>query len=99
MFSCGQISKTTNHFDPCSLIDMSVTFTLYKGVIGGRSYVIKRFTEPWREDEPYNDIPLSARVSNYNGFPKLMGCCLDFPIRVVVFENLGCRFLNWRGSI
>ncbi|CAH8327442.1 unnamed protein product [Eruca vesicaria subsp. sativa] len=99
VFSSNQISKATNHFDPCSLIDQSETFIWYKGVIEGRSYMLKRFTEPWREDEPYNDIVLSVRVSNYSGFPKLMGCCLDFPTPVVVFKDLEFRFLNRRGSI
>ncbi|KAL0724745.1 hypothetical protein Bca4012_039344 [Brassica carinata] len=48
---------------------------------------------------PYNDIVLSSRVSNYSGFLNLMGCCLDFPCPVLVFENLEYRFLNVRGSI
>ncbi|CAN6978229.1 unnamed protein product [Brassica rapa subsp. trilocularis] len=52
MFSSDQISKATDHFDAkCSILDASSCFTWYKGVIEGRSYVIKRFTEPWYEDK------------------------------------------------
>ncbi|KAG2258330.1 hypothetical protein Bca52824_077624 [Brassica carinata] len=100
MFSSHQISDATDHFDPnCSILDPSSCFTWYMGVIEGRSYVIKRFTEPWHEDEPYNDIVLSSRVSNHTGFLKLIGSCLEFPRPVVVFEDLEYTVLNQRGSI
>ncbi|CAN6905070.1 unnamed protein product [Brassica oleracea] len=100
MFSSDQISKATDHFDAeCSILDASSCFTWYKGVIEGRSYVIKRFTEPWYEDEPYNDIVLSSRVSNHTGFLKLIGSCLEFPRPVVVLEDLDYTVLNQRGSV
>ncbi|CAF2112664.1 unnamed protein product [Brassica napus] len=100
MFSSDQISKATDHFDAkCFILDASSCFTWYKGVIEGRSYVIKRFTEPWYEDEPYNDIVLSSRVSNHTGFLKLIGSCLEFPRPVVVLEDLDYTVLNQRGSI
>nr|VDC62899.1 unnamed protein product [Brassica rapa] len=100
MFSSDQISKATDHFHAkCSILDASSCFTWYKGVIEGRSYVIKRFTEPWYEDEPYNDIVLSSRVSNHTSFLKLIGSCIDFPRPVVVFEDLDYTVLNQRGSV
>ncbi|KAF8095791.1 hypothetical protein N665_0322s0012 [Sinapis alba] len=65
-------------------------FTWYKGVIEDRPYAIKKFTESEftaeREREVYNDIVLSARVSNHSCFLKLLGCSLEFPIPVMVFE-------------
>nr|VDD10554.1 unnamed protein product [Brassica rapa] len=39
------MSKATNHFVPLSSLPNSYWFALYKGVIEGRSYVIKRFSE------------------------------------------------------
>ncbi|CAF1848944.1 unnamed protein product [Brassica oleracea var. botrytis] len=72
MFTSDQINKATNHFDPnCSLPELSskysyLWFTLYKGVIDGRSYVIKRFTKKTGvegEETTYNDFVLSLRVN------------------------------------
>ena len=79
MFTSDQINKATNHFDPnCSLPELSskysyLWFTLYKGVIDGRSYVIKRFTKKTGvegEETTYNDFVLSLRVSNHSFFPQ-----------------------------
>lgn len=39
------------------------------------------------------------RVSNHNGFLKLMGSCLEFPFPVLVFEDLDYRVLNVGGSL
>ena len=62
--------------------------------------MIKRFTNLWRgEETAYNDIVLSARGSNYSGFLRVIGCCLQFPLPVAVFDDLGYRFLNKRGSV
>ncbi|KAG2258515.1 hypothetical protein Bca52824_077809 [Brassica carinata] len=69
MFSSDQISKAHFHLN-CS-IDQGTYFTWYTGVIEGRPYSIKIYTE---YEEPYNDIAfLSARVSNHSGFLKLIG--------------------------
>ncbi|CAF1848824.1 BnaC04g24050D [Brassica napus] len=102
MFSSDQMSKATDHFDPMSALPNSFWFTLYKGVIEGRSYVIKRFSEyvvRAEEANVYNDIALSARVSNHSGFLKLIGCCLEFPRPIMVFEDLEYIAVNERGSL
>uniref|UniRef100_M4DDN9 Protein kinase domain-containing protein n=1 Tax=Brassica campestris TaxID=3711 RepID=M4DDN9_BRACM len=102
MFSSYQISKAINHFDPkYSLPDITSPLDWYKGVIEGRSYLIKRFTRQvgGEEERAYNDIVLSARVSNHIGFLKLIGSCLEFPLPVLVFEDLEYRALNIRGSV
>ncbi|RID47394.1 hypothetical protein BRARA_I03991 [Brassica rapa] len=103
MFSSDQISKATNHFDPKCFLDedRAIYFTLYKGIIEGRPYVIKRYIVQLYVEEKmgYNDIVLSARVSNHSDFLKLIGCCLEYPFPVVVFEDLDYRVLNKRGSI
>ncbi|CAN7013713.1 unnamed protein product [Brassica oleracea var. botrytis] len=102
MFSSDQMSKATDHFDPMSALPNSFWFTLYKGVIEGRSYVIKRFSEyvvRAEEANVYNEIALSARVSNHSGFLKLIGCCLEFPRPIMVFEDLEYIAVNERGSL
>ncbi|KAG2258329.1 hypothetical protein Bca52824_077623 [Brassica carinata] len=104
MFSSNQIFMATSHFDPmCSIVeDMDTYFTWYKGDIQGRPCATKRYTEPLYVEEDqtaYNDIVMSARVSNHNGFLKLIGCCLEFPRPVLVFEDLDYRVLNERGTV
>ncbi|CAH8332170.1 unnamed protein product [Eruca vesicaria subsp. sativa] len=102
MFSSDQISNATNNFDPnCSLPLNSSWSIWYKGVIEGRSYLIKRFTSRVVKDEEnaYNDIVLSARVSNHIGFLKLIGYCLEFPHQLLLFEDLEYRPLNHLGSL
>ncbi|KAG2258327.1 hypothetical protein Bca52824_077621 [Brassica carinata] len=68
MFSSDQISKATNHFDPKCFLDEDRAryFTLYKGIIQGRPYVIKRYIVQLYVEEKmgYNDIVLSSRVSD-----------------------------------
>ncbi|KAJ4904888.1 Protein kinase superfamily protein [Raphanus sativus] len=106
MFSSDQIFKATDHFDPtCSLLVDPSGSIWYEGAINGRSYSIKKFTVTGQvvggeeERTSYNDIVLSARVSNHIGFFKLIGCCLEFPLPVMVFEDLEYRALNVRGSL
>ncbi|CAF1848872.1 unnamed protein product [Brassica napus] len=102
MFSSDQISKATNHFDLKDLILLRLRFIIYLGGdTEGRSYVIKKFTRPvgGEEEHAYKDIVLSARVSNNNGFLKLIGCCLEFPHPLMVFEDVEYKALNIRGSL
>ncbi|CAH8361199.1 unnamed protein product [Eruca vesicaria subsp. sativa] len=72
-----------------------------KGTHSRLSYLIKRFTSRVVDDEEnaYNDIVLSARVSNHSGFLKLIGSCLEFPHPVLLFEDLEYRPLNHLGSL
>ncbi|KAF3576361.1 hypothetical protein DY000_02032382 [Brassica cretica] len=44
-FSAGQILKATDGFDPKCSLSLHRLFTWYKGVIEGRHYAIKKFTE------------------------------------------------------
>ncbi|KAL0714689.1 hypothetical protein Bca4012_021668 [Brassica carinata] len=107
MFSSDQISEATNYFDPKCFLDedrgryFNAIFTWYKGNTEGRPYAIKRHTEQLNleEETGYNDIVLSARVSNHNGFLKLIGCCLEFPSPVLVFEDFDYTVLNDRGTV
>ncbi|CAH2063780.1 unnamed protein product [Thlaspi arvense] len=101
-FSSDQILKATDRFDPSRYLSRHRFFTWYKGVIEDRPYAIKNFTESSFKGESlrevYNDIVLSARVSNQSSFLKLLGCSLEFPLPVMVFEYPENGVLNERGG-
>ncbi|KAG7566073.1 Protein kinase domain [Arabidopsis suecica] len=101
-FSSDQILKATESFDLKFNLSRHRLFTWYKGVIEGRPYAIKKFTESeFTKDEVrevYNDIVLSTRVSNQSSFLKLLGCSLEFPLPVIVFEFPEKGVLNERGG-
>ncbi|XP_020881359.1 non-functional pseudokinase ZED1 isoform X2 [Arabidopsis lyrata subsp. lyrata] len=78
-------------------------YVWYKGIIEDRSYMIKKFSEykvtHYRVAEVYNEIVLSARMSNHNNFLKLVGFCLEFCLPVLVFEYAEHGVLNHRGGV
>uniref|UniRef100_A0A1J3HYV0 Inactive serine/threonine-protein kinase n=1 Tax=Noccaea caerulescens TaxID=107243 RepID=A0A1J3HYV0_NOCCA len=102
-FTTSQIRKATKNFDSTSFVAEEGFYIWYKGKIEDRSYMIKRFSEykvtDRRVGEVYKDIVLSARMSNHNNFLKLLGCCLEFPFPVLVFEYAQHGVLNHRGRI
>jgi len=104
-FSPEQILKATNNFDSsCSVCDDAI-FEWFKGNIEDKPYLIKRFHEDrFLEQEfqvgaAYNDIVVSARMSNHSNFLKLFGCCFEFSFPVFVFEYVEHGVLNQRGRI
>ncbi|KAF8116866.1 hypothetical protein N665_0014s0127 [Sinapis alba] len=102
-FSSDQTLKATDRFDPNCVLSRHRFFTWHKGVTEDRPYAIKKFTDSWFTEEEtarevYNDIVLSARVSNHSSFLKLLGCSLEFPLPVIVFEYPENGVLNERGG-
>ncbi|KAF3566298.1 hypothetical protein DY000_02017541 [Brassica cretica] len=102
-FSSYQILQATNNFHFSCLITNERSHNWYKGIIQDKSYFIKRFQEYKitgdRVGEVYNDIVLSAKMSNHNNFLRLSRCCLEFSLPVLVFENAALGVLNERGGI
>lgn len=101
-FSPDQILKATNNFDPCLQVFDCWHYTWYKGVIEDRNCMIKRFSEGevlgLGEGDAYNDMVISARVSNHKNFLKLLGCCLEFPLPVLVFDGAENGVLDQHGD-
>ncbi|CAN6980040.1 unnamed protein product [Brassica oleracea var. botrytis] len=102
-FPSDQILKATNNFDSSCFVSEDAYYKWFRGDIEDRSYMIKKFSEDkvtgHRVEEVYNDIVLSARMSNHNNFLKLLGCSLGFPFPVLVFEFASNGVLNGRGCI
>ncbi|ESQ44301.1 hypothetical protein EUTSA_v10006391mg [Eutrema salsugineum] len=104
-FSSDQILKATNGFDPSRYVTSDLYYTWYTGNIEGRSYMITMFPEEKVKGDGdgigavYNDIVISARVTSHSNFLKLLGCCLEFPFPVLVFEHAENRTLSHQGGI
>ncbi|CAF1848958.1 BnaCnng14080D [Brassica napus] len=101
-FSLDQILKATNNFDPCLQVFDCWHYTWYKGVIDDRNCMINRFSDGeilgLGEGDAYNDMVISARVSNHKNFLKLLGCCLEFPLPVLVFDGAENGVLDQHGD-
>ncbi|KAG7634801.1 Protein kinase domain [Arabidopsis suecica] len=102
-FSSDQILKATSNFGSSCFVTAEGFYVWYKGIIEDRYYMIKRFSEykvtQYRVAEVYNEIVLSARMSNHNNFLKLIGFCLEFSLPVLVFEYAEHGVLNHRGGV
>ncbi|KAL1209853.1 Non-functional pseudokinase ZRK2 [Cardamine amara subsp. amara] len=103
-FSSDQIVKATSNFDSSCFVAFEGIYTWwYRGIIEDRTYMIKRYlvdkATEYRVGEIYNDFVLSARMSNHTNFLKLLGCCLEFPFPVLVFENAEHGVMNQRGGV
>ncbi|KAJ4890097.1 Protein kinase superfamily protein [Raphanus sativus] len=104
-FSSDQILKATNGFDPSRYVTSDLYYTWFTGSIEDRSYMIKMYPEEKVRGDGdgigavYNDIVISARVTNHINFLKLLGCCLEFPCPVLVFENAENGALGHQGGI
>ncbi|XP_010524190.1 PREDICTED: non-functional pseudokinase ZED1 [Tarenaya hassleriana] len=101
MFSSAQILEATDQFDPSCRVSRHGYFTWYRGTIDDRVYALKRFYEDVRhiEMQVYTDIAISTRVSNHPNFLKLLGCCLEFPLPVLVYEYADNGVLDEKGGV
>ncbi|KAJ4904884.1 Protein kinase superfamily protein [Raphanus sativus] len=99
-FSSSQIIEATNSFDSSSLVWGEWDYKLYKGNVEDKSYLIKiHIVTGGGVGEAYNDIVLSARMSNHRNFLKLFGCCFEFSFPVFVFEYAEHGVLNEKGRV
>ncbi|KAJ6434442.1 hypothetical protein OIU84_018037 [Salix udensis] len=89
-FSATELEKATNNYDPRKLLTSDSGYKLYKGFLQGRPVSVKKFKD---DDEQYgycfNDIVYSSKMSVHKSFVKLLGCCLETQIPILVFEYVG----------
>ncbi|KAB5529294.1 hypothetical protein DKX38_019375 [Salix brachista] len=110
-FSATELKKATNNYDPQKLLIEDAFYKLYKGFLQGRPVSVKKFEDGDTEYELcFNDIVYSSKMSVHKSFVKLLGCCLETQIPILVFEYVGewtlkdclwgseearCRPLQW----
>lgn len=94
-FSATELKKATNNYDPQKILTSDSGYKLYKGFLQGRPVSVKKFKD---DDEQYeycfNDIVYASKMSVHKSFMKLLGCCLEAQIPILVFEYVGDRTLS-----
>ncbi|KAL4618632.1 hypothetical protein ACB092_06G024400 [Castanea dentata] len=83
-FSPQHLLLATNNFSSSELLGVYVTHW-YKGSLEGRIVLIKRFKFMLR-DFIINDLVISAQMSGHSNVLKPIGCCLETPCPISVFE-------------
>ncbi|KAJ6434438.1 hypothetical protein OIU84_018035 [Salix udensis] len=99
-FSATELEKATNNYDPRKLLTedsryrlykgFDIGYKLYNGFLQGRPVSVKKFKDDDKEYERcFNDIVYSSKMSVHKSFVKLLGCCLETQIPILVFEYVG----------
>ncbi|CAL8176961.1 unnamed protein product [Prunus armeniaca] len=96
-YSATEIIRATNNFDRSCIIDELVQFNMYRAILDHRTVIIKKYRH--RVDKAIRDIIISMQMSTRKNSLKLLGCCLEFEMPALVFENAGKGGLNFDGSL
>ena len=86
-YSAKELRSATRDFK--QKIHKDCFYTLYKGIHEGREIAVKTF-EVCLEDEVKrvaNEVAIASRMSNHNNVLKLLGCCLETELTILVYES------------
>lgn len=100
-FSASQILRATDNFSPNNALfrSRSSSYHGYRGMLEDRLVLVKKWVAEFssRSGKTCCDIAISSMVSGHKNFLKLLGCCLEFPYPVLVYEyaeSIICRPKN-----
>ena len=85
-FSIEELRRVTNNYDPCRMLHDNGNFKWYSGSFEGRMVYIKKFNTKAVGDV-FTDIAICSKMSAHNNVLKLVGCCLESPIPISVYES------------
>ncbi|XP_041020479.1 serine/threonine-protein kinase ZRK1-like [Juglans microcarpa x Juglans regia] len=88
-FSFAELSNATNNFDPQLVIREEWPYQWYKGYLEGRTISIKKAIYDRAKEEVFTDLAISAKVSAHKKVLKLVGCCLETKVVILVYEFAG----------
>lgn len=86
-FSIEELRRATNNYDPCRMFRRGGYYEWYSGSFEGRMVYIKEFTTEAPRDFVFTDIAICSKMSAHNNVLKLVGCCLESPIPISVYES------------
>ncbi|XP_065851343.1 non-functional pseudokinase ZED1-like [Euphorbia lathyris] len=90
IFSANELEKATDNYNPNKIITRDSGYNLYRGLLQEeRPVSIKKFKENFEQYEYcFNDILFASKMSVHKNFLKLLGCCLETQVPVLVFESV-----------
>ncbi|WCJ42073.1 Wall-associated kinase family protein [Euphorbia peplus] len=90
IFSANELEKATDNYNLEKIITRDSGYNLYRGLLHNEKPVsIKKFKEnPEQYEYCFNDILFASKMSVHKNFLKLLGCCLETRVPVLVFESV-----------
>ncbi|XP_041020196.1 serine/threonine-protein kinase ZRK1-like isoform X1 [Juglans microcarpa x Juglans regia] len=89
-FSIEELLKATNNFDPHLLFREDGSYQWYNGSLEGRLISVKKYRKIGYAKEldfPFTDLVICAKMCAHKNVLKLIGCCLETPSPVLVYES------------
>ena len=86
-YSCKELKRATNNYDPSRIFHRAEFCDWYNGSFEGRMISIKKYFRHDDNDFLFTDIAFSAKMSTHNNVLKLIGCCLEAQVPVLVYES------------
>eukprot|EP00257_Ricinus_communis_P001816 XP_002512394.2 non-functional pseudokinase ZED1 [Ricinus communis] len=86
-FSSEELEKATRNYNEKQVLKLDGYFELYKGFLQDRPVIVKKFLEVGVEQLAINEIVYASAMSVHINSIKLLGCCLETPSPILVFES------------
>ncbi|XP_068321903.1 non-functional pseudokinase ZED1-like [Pyrus communis] len=104
-YSADDLIRATNNFSPSRTVEQGSFYAMFRGFLDGRYIIVSKYhIRNWSNEDRdrsrvIRDIVISLQMSNHDNVLKLLGCCLEFPIPVLVHEYAAKGVLNPDGSL
>ncbi|XP_027333993.1 wall-associated receptor kinase-like 10 [Abrus precatorius] len=86
LFSLNDLEKATDHFNTNRIIGKGGQGTVYKGMlVDGQIIAVKKFKVEGKVEEFVNEFVILSQI-NHRNVVKLLGCCLEAEIPLLVYE-------------
>ncbi|KAJ8773491.1 hypothetical protein K2173_004321 [Erythroxylum novogranatense] len=85
-FTEEELKRATNNYSEDGILREDLYHTLNKGVHEGRQVSVKKFKSTSKVEWIINEISVASFMSNHRNMFKLLGCCLETELPILVYE-------------